>query len=118
MPRYLGPCEAGIGSMKARTHRQAVAKGRPGGLDLREDAEAARSQANSTVRPWGVSGPTPAEVWAGRPPIQPGERSAFLAAVSRAEQDAHWSIPNARLAIARSCTLSSWESYCIHPQSS
>jgi hypothetical protein len=40
MPRYNGSCEAGIGSMKSRTHHQAARQGRPGRWTC-EDAEVA-----------------------------------------------------------------------------
>jgi transposase InsO family protein len=82
MPRYNGSCEAGIGSMRARTHHQAARQGRPGRWTC-EDAEAARLEANQTARPWGAGGPTPEEVWQGRQPISPGGRAAFAETVRR-----------------------------------
>jgi len=85
-PRYNGSCEAGIGSMKTRTHHQAALRGCPGEWSC-EDAEAARLQANQTARPRGLGGPTPAEDWAGRRPIRPAEREAFAATVRRLEEE-------------------------------
>jgi hypothetical protein len=76
MPRYNGSCEAGIGSMKTRTHHQAARNGRAGQWSC-EDVEAARLEANQTARPWGVTGATPEEVWLGRPGITSEVRVAF-----------------------------------------
>jgi hypothetical protein len=86
-PRYNGACEAGIGSMKARTHHRAAAEGRPGQWTC-DDAEAARLQANETARPRGPSGPTPEESWQGRRPISPQERAAFAEAVRQQDGEA------------------------------
>jgi hypothetical protein len=86
-PEYNGACEAGIGSMKTRTHHQAAAAGRPGEWTC-DDAEAARQQANETARPWGARGPTPEEVWQGRQPLPAEERAAFAEAVGRREAEA------------------------------
>ena len=52
--RYNGSCEAGIGSMKTRTHHQSV-RGEHAGDWTCADAEAARQEANETARPWGKS---------------------------------------------------------------
>jgi transposase InsO family protein len=86
-PRYNGSCEAGIGSMKTRTHHQAARQGRPGEWTC-DDCEAARLEANQTARPWGVCGPTPEEVWQQRRPISAEERSAFAEVVRRLEGEA------------------------------
>lgn len=86
-PQYNGACEAGIGSMKTRTHHQAAAAGRPGEWAC-DDAEAARRQANETARPWGAGGPTPEDAWGQRRPITPEERAAFAATVRQAQQQA------------------------------
>ena len=87
MPRYNGSCEAGIGSMKTRTHHQAARRGHPREWTC-DDAEAARQQANQTARPWGACGPTPEEAWRGRPPLGAEERAAFAATVRRLEREA------------------------------
>jgi transposase InsO family protein len=86
-PRYNGSCEAGIGSMKTRTHHEATRQGHPGEWSC-EDAEAARQQANQTARPWGARGPTPEEAWRGRAPLRPEERAAFAEAVRELEREA------------------------------
>jgi transposase InsO family protein len=86
-PRYNGACEAGIGSMKARTHHEAAARGRPGEWTC-DDAEAARRQANETARPHGLRGPTPEEAWHARAPLPPEERAAFVALAARLEAEA------------------------------
>lgn len=87
MPRYNGSCEAGIGSMKTRTHHQA-AGGNHAGEWTCADAEAARQQANETARPWGSRGSTPAEVWEGRRPVAAEERTVFAAVVLQSEREA------------------------------
>jgi hypothetical protein len=55
---YNGAIEAGIGSLKTRTERQALWAGRPGPWTW-QDVEAARQEANATARPHGAYGPTP-----------------------------------------------------------
>jgi transposase InsO family protein len=86
-PRYNGSCEAGIGSMKARTHHQAARQGRPGAWTC-DDAEAARLEANETARPHGLHGPTPDEHWQARVPLRAEERAAFGEAVRQTEEEA------------------------------
>jgi transposase InsO family protein len=87
MPRYNGACEAGIGSMKARTHHAASTKGRAADWTC-DDVEAARLAANQTARPWGIAGPTPEEAWAARGSDTSEERVAFLSAVRRHDRTA------------------------------
>jgi transposase InsO family protein len=87
VPSYNGACEAGIGSMKARTHQEAARHGRPGEWTC-DDVEAARLQANQTARPWGVQGPTPSERWQARVAIEPAERAAFGATLRQREREA------------------------------
>ena len=86
-PSYNGSCEAGVGSMKTRTHHQSALRGRPGEWTC-DDAEAARRQANETARPWGVHGPTPAEAWEGRRRVEAEERTAFAEEVERRAREA------------------------------
>jgi Integrase core domain len=86
MPRYNGSCEAGIGSMKTRTHHHAARNGRPGEWTC-DDAEVARLEANQTARPRRLFGTTPEEAWLGRP-TAPGLRAAFATTVRRRETDA------------------------------
>jgi transposase InsO family protein len=85
-PRYNGSCEAGIGSMKTRTHHSA-ARGNHAGDWTCDDAEAARQEANETARPWSSHGPTPTEVWEGRSRISSEERTSFAEAVRRSERE-------------------------------
>jgi hypothetical protein len=85
-PEYNGACEAGIGSMKTRTHHESSRRGHPGEWTC-EDVEAARFQANETARPWGLHGPTPEDAWYGRQPISVKERVAFAGTVLRHESD-------------------------------
>jgi hypothetical protein len=87
MPRYNGSCEAGIGSMKTRTHHQAARNGRAGQWTC-DDVEAARLEANQTARPRGVSGPTPEEAWLARNATAPVQRAAFAVTVRRRQAEA------------------------------
>ena len=75
-PEYNGACEGGGGSLKRRAAHQAHLRG-SAGCWSRADLAEAQGQANTTARPWGATGPTPAERLAGRRPVQPGERRAF-----------------------------------------
>jgi len=88
-PEYNGACEAGIGSMKARTHHRAAQNGHPGEWSC-DDVEAARLQANQTARPWGLRGPTPEESWRQRRTIEVEERVAFGSAVNHLEAEARY----------------------------
>ena len=85
MPRYNGSAEAGNGSLKTRTHYQAVANGR-GNNPTSDDVEAAQGQLNSTLRPWGSLRPTPLETWQSRKPITPEQRTQFLQCVAESKQ--------------------------------
>jgi transposase InsO family protein len=76
VPAYNGSCEAGIGSMKSRTHIEAARHGRAG-LWSADDLEAARLQGNTTARPQGPKGPTPEAVWRTRTPIREETRAHF-----------------------------------------
>ncbi len=86
-PSYNGSCEAGIGSMKTRSHHQAARRGQPGQWTC-DDVEAARLQANQTARPYGHRAPTPDEAWEKRRLIQPHERARFEATVAELEKQA------------------------------
>jgi len=83
-PRYNGACEAGIGSMKTRTHLESARHDHPGEWTC-DDCEAARLQANELARPWGAHQPTPDQAWAERTGITLEERTAFRAAVQEEE---------------------------------
>jgi hypothetical protein len=86
-PEYNGACEAGIGSMKARTHHESSRRAHPGNWTC-DDVEAARLQANQTARPWGLHGPTPLEAWRQHRLISARERRVFGKAVDRHETEA------------------------------
>jgi len=75
-PSYNGACERGGGTLKRRTAHQAHLRGDPGRW-IDADLVAALRQANTTARPWGASGPTPAERFRARRPITDEEREAF-----------------------------------------
>jgi hypothetical protein len=99
LPSYNGACEAGVGSIKTRSHHEAVRHDRAG-LWTCNDVEAARCEANETARPWGQDGPTPAEVWTKRVPITDLERRMFQTsykAYARAERLRRGIDPNAVL---------------------
>ena len=85
-PRYNGSIEAGIGSLKTRTERQAMRAGHPGYWTL-DDAAAAQEEANATARPQGETGPTPSELWPTRRPITAEERRLFQEAVQRQREE-------------------------------
>ena len=86
-PWYNGAIEASIGSLKTRTHYLAWRQGHEDhwtGADL----EQARQLANTTARPRGPRGPTPAETWAVRRPATQDERDRFAATVRQREAEA------------------------------
>lgn len=85
-PQYNGSCEAGIGSMKTRTHHQAAVRGCPGAWSC-DDVEAARLAANYTARPWGSNHVTPEEAWQRRATIAMHVRSAFMSRVDEELQE-------------------------------
>ena len=85
-PEYNGSCEAGIGSMKARTHHESSRLGHPGEWTC-DDVEAARLQANETARPRGLHGPTPEQAWRQRQPITASDRSNFAERVCSLERE-------------------------------
>jgi len=75
-PSYNGSCERGGGTLKSRIAHQAYLRGDPGRW-TEVDLAAGQRQANTTARPWGATGPTPAERYRARRPITPEEREAF-----------------------------------------
>ena len=85
MPRYNGAIEAGIGSLKTRTHQHATHHGRAGHWTL-DDLSAAQAQANAEARPLGPTGPNPDAMWTTRRHLTAEQRSLFRAAVERQRQ--------------------------------
>lgn len=81
-PEYNGACEAGIGSLKTRAHHESARYDRPGEWTC-DDVEAARLQANQTARPYGLSQPTPDQLWQKHSRRRPQLRAGFLAEVKR-----------------------------------
>lgn len=75
-PRYKGAIEAGIHSLKDRTHAAAARAGHPGFWTY-DDIAAARCEANFSARPRGLDGPSPELIWQARTPIEEPERQAF-----------------------------------------
>jgi len=98
-PAYNGACEAGIGSMKTRTHHESSRYGRAGEWTC-EDVQAARLQANETARPRGLNGPTPVEAWQERQGISIKQRLAFARTVLRREEGSSAIEPGPREAAA------------------
>jgi transposase InsO family protein len=75
-PQYNGALERSNGTLKTYTGLHAIREGHP----LRwtsDDVEHARQLANTISRPWGHRGPTPAESWQAREPIDADRRQAF-----------------------------------------
>jgi transposase InsO family protein len=81
-PQYNGAIEAGIGSLKTRSERQATMQGRPARWTS-DDVAAAQAEANATARPHGPTGPTPDEHWQTRRPLSREARRRFAAAVAQ-----------------------------------
>jgi len=77
-PAYNGSIEAGIGSMKTRTHYEAARWDRPGHWTC-DDIEAARCQANATSRPHGPRSTTPDRGWTERRPLSQSQRTTLRA---------------------------------------
>lgn len=77
MPRFNGACEAGIGSLKARTHQIAARHGRQTRWSA-DDIEAARllGNASTTIVNGVVS--TPDHLWSCRAPVDESDRGTFL----------------------------------------
>jgi transposase InsO family protein len=75
-PRYNGAVEAGIGSIKTRTHLESARQDRPGEWTC-DDVEKARRQANDHGRPRGFEGAGPSIMWYEREPVYDNEREEF-----------------------------------------
>jgi transposase InsO family protein len=86
-PWYYGAIEASIGSLTTRTQYLAWRQGHDA-CWTSPDVERARELANTTARPRGPRGPTPAEAWDARRPLPPSERDRFAATVRSMEAEA------------------------------
>ena len=75
-PQYNGSCERAGGVLKKRAAHVALAAGRRHHW-LAEDIEIALVLGNTTARPWGATGPTPAQAFARRVRVRSCERGAF-----------------------------------------
>jgi transposase InsO family protein len=120
-PRYNGAVEAGIGSLKTRTHIEAARQDRPGQWTC-DDVEKARRQANEHGRPRGFEGASPCQMWYERERVYDNERSDFqekirvLEAQARAERGVLPGSPLPpreqdnvdRVAISRACVASGY----------
>lgn len=74
-PGYNGACEAGIGSLKVRTHHLAAAAGRETAWSC-DDVDAARKAVNARVRENGLSAD---DIWSARRPLSERERDELWA---------------------------------------
>lgn len=83
-PSYNGAIEAGIGSLKIRTHYEAARHDRPGEWTI-DDVEAARLRGNELGRPRGRARPTPDVAWAARSAITDDRRTALHVLVAQNE---------------------------------
>ena len=75
LPQYNGTIEAGNGSLKTHARQEALRHGRT--IWTSDDLEVAWESANTSARPWGLTGPSPDQRWAARTPITAVERSRF-----------------------------------------
>jgi len=82
-PQYNGSCERAGGVLKQRIAHVAQTRGHPDRW-THDDIALALLQANTTARPRGANGPTPAETLAARRPIDRRERDAFKRTRGRA----------------------------------
>jgi hypothetical protein len=82
MPEYNGACEGGIGAVKTTVHHVAARSGHPEHWTS-DDVEGARVLCNYVVHRYPGGPSTPAARWAGRVPISPLLRDAFVESVER-----------------------------------
>jgi hypothetical protein len=85
-PGYNGSCESALGWHKRRILDVAERDAGIGAWSATE-FETMRVRANAVRRPWGASGPSPAERFTARFPIAQEQRGAFLAAVEDRRRD-------------------------------
>ena len=107
-PAYNESCEAGIGSMKNRTHIEAAQHDRVAFWSS-DDLEAARLQANTTARPHGPNRPTPDGAWQGRLPIREETRAHFARELERCRLAVRKDAGVAVDAVVDANTASRWE---------
>jgi transposase InsO family protein len=82
-PSYNGACERSGGTFKQRVAHIASMEGHAG-FWFPQNLDEALLVANTTARPWGATGPTPAEVLKAREPVTESERMAFQQTRARA----------------------------------
>ncbi|MFQ5844444.1 MAG: transposase family protein [Planctomycetota bacterium] len=105
LPEYNGSMEAGIGALKARIRFRNT----EGTLTWSADeVEAARCEANTTARPWGWRGPTPAERWQRRIPLTATERAECRRTYERMAEE-----EKRKRQIAPGAILSHWQQSSI-----
>ncbi len=76
-PQYNGSCERAGGCFKERVAHEALWHGHPG-VWTSSDIETALWLANTTARPRGANGATPAQAFDARAPVTRAERRAFI----------------------------------------
>jgi hypothetical protein len=90
-PEYNDNCEAGIGTLKVRTHHEAACHGRVG-IWTSEDVEVARRHACEFHYPHGHAQPNASDLWQSRAPIRYTKRAQLKLALERAS----WEIQEKR----------------------
>ncbi len=83
VPQYNGSCERSIGCFKQRVDHIAMIEGHAGRW-LPRNLDDALLVANTTARPFGANGPTPAEAFEQRRAVTMEERKAFKQSRARA----------------------------------
>jgi putative transposase len=107
-PWYNGAIEASIRSLTTRTQYLAWRQGHEEGWTS-SAVERARELANTTARPRGPRGPTPAEAWATRCPLPSSTRDRFAATVRPMEEAAR-----RQAGIALDVVLDHYEQAALH----
>jgi hypothetical protein len=107
-PWYNGAIEASIGSLTTRTHYLAWRAGHDEGWTS-ADVEQARELANTTARPRGPRGPTPAAAWASRRPLASSTRDCFATTVRCLE-----AVARQQAGVAPDIALDHYEQAALH----
>jgi transposase InsO family protein len=85
-PQYNGACERNNGCLKSQTHHAASLTAHADWWST-EDTATARAILNTTIRPWGHTGPTPDERWRRREPLSEDERTSFRTLVATNQRE-------------------------------
>jgi transposase InsO family protein len=85
-PQYNGACERNNGRLTFQTHHAALLSSHADWWST-ADTESARATLNTTIRPWGHAGPTPAERWLRREPLSESERTSFRTLIATNQRE-------------------------------